>query len=710
MTSNPDSVESGKKQKEELNTSKPEESEEDGLKNPPQEAPQEPPEKKVALDVESSQNLTTTSTEKSSHNLLDQVKNLIGNSKAESQMKLDPEGKQLQIDDLIIIPNNVATTPTEGESALQNLAKIASRYQNSKDSSDVSVPKKPKLDDSLSKATPQPPQAATPTTQSLAALAAMNPLSMTPAQQQSLFALLQPGLFMPPSTKATPPTSAASGSGSGGAKNLMSSSSLFNPFALGDPSKLGPEAMKLLQMFDSSLKAAVGGASSTSVTPTKSMSSSPKPRNASGSSTASSPSLQSAKDRDRSKITRLPADAKRPPDLPGLSPCAFAQTSNIYTNPFADLAKAKETNSSGSGNSGGDALDLSRSRRGHPATPTPPMGGGTDGLILKKESALLKSVPMSEHSNVRKNEVKVSPFSAEALLSKSTGSAHARSFASTPKRDRATPPRASPSSALGNYARASPLFSPQTAGSSSSDKSKASPWHTPVTSTGRPVMSTAAKPAIPVSPVVREDKSKTDLSFQAALLGLGSTTASTSSAMAAAAAAAAAAAGGANPSVSLPLPPTSFGSLSAASNPYLAFAAAGGGLPKTTTTSAASAQASQGSFPSPFMDPMAAYYTALYSQSLYGMSPYAGMRLPGMPPQGASAPHHGTPSSMDLMALHAMMNRGSNPAAAAAANSNPYAAAAAAAAAASAGYPPGLSGLLGYPGFPPAPSSGRKDP
>jgi len=66
------------------------------------------------------------------HPLLDQVKSLIGTSKPDREMKIDPEGKQLQIDDLIIIPNNLAATPPEGGSALQNLAKIASRYQNQK--------------------------------------------------------------------------------------------------------------------------------------------------------------------------------------------------------------------------------------------------------------------------------------------------------------------------------------------------------------------------------------------------------------------------------------------------------------------------------------------------------------------------------------------------------------------------------------------------
>ena len=302
------------------------------------------------------------------------------------------------------------------------------------------------------------------------------------------------------------------------------------------------------------------------------------------------------------------------------------------------------------------------------------------GLNLKKESALKASPMLDLTTKPNKNEVKVSPFSAEALLSKSSTTTHRPSTA-TPKGT--TPPRASPST----YAppRASPLFSPSTS-QSSSEKSRSSPWHTPVSSSSRPP-NTAAKPAIPVSPVVREDKNK-DLSFQAALLGLGAAAPPTSTAM---------------PPVSLPLPPTTYGSLTAAqqslaANPYLALAAAS--MPKSGTSATPS-------FPShlnQLMDPTSAYYMQLYSQSLYGLgSPYAsaaaaaGMRIPGMPPSAAAAPPPnpaGAANAMDLMALHAMMSRGQNP------SSNPYAAA---------GYPPGLSGLLGYPGFPP-PSSGRKDP
>ena len=113
-------------------------------------------------------------------------------------MKIDPEGKQLQIDDLIIIPNNISSTPPEGGSALQNLAKIASRYQNqpSKDVIEVSAPKKAKVEEPIRPTVPTTTTTTTPSAASLAALASMNPMTMTPAQQQSLFAMLQhPSLF-----------------------------------------------------------------------------------------------------------------------------------------------------------------------------------------------------------------------------------------------------------------------------------------------------------------------------------------------------------------------------------------------------------------------------------------------------------------------------------------------------------------------------------
>ena len=200
--------------------------------------------------------------------------------------------------------------------------------------------------------------------------------------------------------------------------------------------------------------------------------------------------FQSAKDRDRAKINRLPADAKRAPDLPLHSPCAFAQTmSKIYTNPFSDLAKAKES----SPTTGADgALDLSRTRQ-HRNLPPP---ASTSGLNLKKESALKQHLHdltgMKKHTA---EPVKVSPFSAEALLSKPTAPKTAPPpppppLAAAVSKSNDAPPRASPSNYPPGQPRggASSMF-PSSA--SSSDKSRTSPWHTPVTTAVRPVNTAA---------------------------------------------------------------------------------------------------------------------------------------------------------------------------------------------------------------------------
>lgn len=302
---------------------------------------------------------------------------------------------------------------------------------------------------------------------------------------------------------------------------------------------------------------------------------------------------------------------------------------------------------------------------------------------MRKESTL-KANPMLDLPP-RRNEVKVSPFSAEALLSKSSSSSSAAPGSSSrpPSHHSHHHPKVDLSSRMTPSSR------------DNSERSSKSPWHTPVSTQARPIQPT--KPAIPVSPVVREDKSKPDMSFQAALLGLGGVVPPTSSAggVSAANAALAAAAG-------MPLPPTSYGSLSAAANPYLAMAQAAQGLPKTSSAAAAAMQAAATpSFPaaSHMMDPTSAYYAALYSQSLYaGMSPYAGMRLPGLqhsaPPAPPAAPPAGSmPPGMDLLTLHAMMSRGQQQSSA-----NPFA-----------GYPHGLLGFPGFPGGQPH-SSGRKDP
>ncbi len=439
----------------------------------------------------------------------------------------------------------------------------------------------------------------------------------------------------------------------------------------------------------------------------------------------------------------------------GQTPCAFAQTTHIYTNPKAELEKAKDNANAAASQATTSAsvLDLSGGRRKHDS----PLAM-TGGLNLKRESALkappsvneMKANPMMDLSLKAaaaggafpglgipsavqaspKNEVKVSPFSAEALLSK---------------------PRSSASASPKPKQQQQPLYGglPQPPRLSEAGKPKSStssnPWHLPTSMTGSAAKtslssSAASKPAIPVSPVVREDaaalaakKAAAELSsFQSALLGLGGPSS----------AAAAASAASGMPPVSMALPPSSFGlsaaahqqslaAAAAAANPYLAATA---GLPKTSTatgvpasagsasSAALTAAAAAANFPGAhLMDPAtSAYYAALYSQSLYGAyglgnpaaaaaslrPPPAPPSLPPAPPAPSSAGAAGSAAAslelLQLQALQAMMAGGGGGAPSAgsahrapAAGANPFA-----------GYP-GLGG--GLPGYPPGFPPGRKD-
>jgi hypothetical protein len=109
------------------------------------------------------------------------------------------------------------------------------------------------------------------------------------------------------------------------------------------------------------------------------------------------------------------------------------------------------------------------------------------------------------------------------------------------------------------------------------------------------------------------------------------------------------------------------------------------------------------------MDPAtSAYYAALYSQQMYGLSPYMGLGAgirPGMPSPSpspgssqaaASALAAAAAAGLDPLqasALQAMLSRGSG---SAASPTSPFP-----------GFPAGLTGFPGYPSFPP--QSGRKD-
>jgi hypothetical protein len=113
-------------------------------------------------------------------------------NKPDSQMKIDPDGKRLQIDDLIIIPSNLHSPP-EGRTALQSLAAIASKYQGASQPQDSSSPKKARYEDKMAG---QPIPATSP-----GSSLGLKPgdlgasFGLTALQQQSLFAALNPALI-----------------------------------------------------------------------------------------------------------------------------------------------------------------------------------------------------------------------------------------------------------------------------------------------------------------------------------------------------------------------------------------------------------------------------------------------------------------------------------------------------------------------------------
>ncbi len=254
--------------------------------------------------------------------------------------------------------------------------------------------------------------------------------------------------------------------------------------------------------------------------------------------------------------------------------------------------------------------------------------------------------------------------------------------------------------------RSSPFGSSQSPMSSGADKARSSPWH--MHSSQVPQQ----KPAIPVSPVVREsDQSKKDpsgfSSFQSALLGLGYPAITTSSGL----------------QLPMSLPQSSYSmspssnslaasqqslAAAAAANPYLALMSMSGvgGMPPLP--GAPGHPKSLGGFTPHLMDPAtSAYYAALYSQQMYGLSPYLGLGSglrPGMGSPGASSNNSSATAAamaaaaagldpLQASALQAMLSRGSG---AAPSPSSAF----------SSGFPGGLAGIPGYPPFPP---HGRKD-
>ncbi|XP_040583779.1 AT-rich interactive domain-containing protein 5B [Lepeophtheirus salmonis] len=191
--------------------------------------------------------------------LISQLNNMEQRMQSESpQMHIDPDGKRLQIDDLIIIPNNINAGTPEGGSALQNLAKIASRYQNQggKKPDGMEYPmgmdegpslplKRPKLssDEGSAQHHPLPLPFSNGNNKKGGGLGASG---MNSAAAASLFSLLPPNVLSTPWTSKTQTTTSNS-----------PSKSLFSSFpGLADAMKLGADGYHLLQFYENQMKSA----------------------------------------------------------------------------------------------------------------------------------------------------------------------------------------------------------------------------------------------------------------------------------------------------------------------------------------------------------------------------------------------------------------------------------------------------------------------
>eukprot|EP00096_Caligus_rogercresseyi_P008788 TRINITY_DN2841_c0_g1_i3.p1 TRINITY_DN2841_c0_g1~~TRINITY_DN2841_c0_g1_i3.p1 ORF type:complete len:872 (-),score=364.42 TRINITY_DN2841_c0_g1_i3:173-2434(-) len=565
------------------------------------------------------------------------------------QLQLDPEGKRLQIDDLIIIPNNLSVgAPEGGGSALQNLAKIASRYQNQgggegkmpqEQSTEEPCLKRPKISSEESPFASNGKQGKT--------AAPALPVGLN----NPLFSMIPPGMlpgassssWIPPKTSSSPSknnnnSSSSSSVVSGATSNSNTAAGLFSSFpGLADAMKLGADGYHLLQFYENQMKTALAargpptppetlfalyekelktaqqslklsnGSSSSSIKSNESLkaSSSVPPAPPPVVTPSSSPSPSPVPKDVRNKVCKPPPETKRPPSLLQ-TPCAFLQTSHIYSNPLSELTQVREAAAKSTGPQLG-GLDLSK------------------GNLLKAEQRSL--MDLSKRGG---GEPKANPFSAEALLSKPAKHPDlAKVSPSLSVRSGLTmspehhhhhhlPPASSPHSPSPYRKQASNTSASSTSPSLSSKSryppeaanKRSSPWHTPVgTSRGSPAAS--GKPAIPVSPVVRESKSKqlSNNDFASSLMGLANSFSSSSSGNSGG--------GGGIPGLSSPQV-----------NPYLALmaSAAGAPPPKSPVNHHPPPPHSSASnpFPHHLMDPAtSAYYAALYSQQMFGLSPFA---------------------------------------------------------------------------------------
>ncbi len=183
---------------------------------------------------------------------------------------------------------------------------------------------------------------------------------------------------------------------------------------------------------------------SSSITPSERSKVSPAtPTGVNGSKkdSSSTSTSQVSKEKDRHKVCKPPPETKRPPRLIQ-TPCAFVQTNHIYTNPMAELTKAKEAVAAASAVSGGGS-SLSNNNNLSAAFEMPVKRGGSSGggssqshhhPILDLSSGK-RSMPKSEPTHGLLNLKKESSLLA---YPNAPASASANMMDLTPKRESAS--------------------------------------------------------------------------------------------------------------------------------------------------------------------------------------------------------------------------------------------------------------------------------
>ena len=510
----------------------------------------------------------------------------------EPSLHQSEEENKLKIDDLIIIPNSLNPLE-EGGSALQNLAKIASRYSSlNKDKSraqDFTSPsaKKPRVEDKPGVAQPLPPTTLSKKTSSHTSSLPLSPHleSKNAATASALlqqFSLLSPGLFGAWPGATAPPTASPSSSTSPSSKSPSSWLSGFNL-----DSKPGTDGYNLLKYYEQQLKALQQGGVPSPTT------------SARVNGTKETPVKKESKaGKEKQKVCKPPPDTKKPPKLLQ-SPCQFLQTSNIYGSPKSDLIRAKE--SASKKDEGGEmdlnpnqVLDLSSGssmefRTISPHRSAPPNNSSTGAFNLSRPEVSREPEDRSKvaeasldlttgrSSTPRSDTSKMSPFSAEALLSR-------------PSSRKNDSPKSFPPLSMGIRG----ILEPERSTPQSS-----SPWLPP-----------PPKPAAPVPPVVRSTAGQFyGISLPSTMSGLhGLSTETTFSSLS-----------------SLPTSSLQPSSAPPTTNPYLQALMS----PFSKPPGSAAASPAAASFPGlNSMDPLSQYYAALYSQQMSAynaaaLGPYA---------------------------------------------------------------------------------------